>query len=118
MKALLTPMTAIMLATLTSAGAATGQGASRPAAPAQSGFSSGRSVNVSANNTRLSALTRASSPQARRREQHGAEVTIVPGKQTTSELMATLTEDLGIMARIVDKKLQEACPATSATWVG
>ena len=117
MKALLNRMPAIMLAALMSASAATGQGASPPIAPAQSGFSSDRTVNVSATNTRLSALARASSAQAGRREQRGAEVMIVPGKQTTNELMATLREDLGIMARIVDKKLQQASPATSATWV-
>ena len=61
MKALLNRMPAIMLAALMSASAATGQGASPPIAPAQSGFSSDRTVNVSATNTRLSALARASS---------------------------------------------------------
>lgn len=118
MKALPNRMTAITLAILVGAGAPTTQGASGPAAPAQAAFSSGGSANVSATNRRLGALALPTSRQVGRRQQRAADVTIVPGKQTTTEITATLTEDLSIMVRIVDKKLQQALPATLATSVG
>ena len=117
MKALPNQMTAITLAILLGAGATTTQSASRPVAPAQPALSSGGSATASATNRRLSALPPLpTSRQVGRRQQRTANVTIVPGEQTTTEIMGTLTEDLSIMACIVDKKLEQAFPATSAAW--
>lgn len=119
MKVLRNRMTAITLAILIAVGATTTQSASRPVAPAQSTVSSGGSATASATNRRSGALPpTTTSRQVGWRQQRAADVTIVPGEQTTAEIMATLTEDLSIMARIVDKKLEQALPATSAAWAG